>query len=311
MDITIITTQMIVLFIIMALGYLIFRIKLVDENFTNKFSALVIKVTMPAMVLSSVLDLTERQSLYDVLLAFGIAFAMFFIILPLVGLLLVKIFRVKKASSGLYVFMAIFSNVGFMGFPVIEALAGPVGLFYAAIYNLVFNLGVFTLGVWLMDKDNENNQQGFNIKLLLSPGVIIAILAIVIYFIEYKPPALICDTVRSIGSITSPSAMLIIGCTLAKMDIKSIFTDYKIYPWTIVKQIIIPILLWIPISRIISNEILLTVTFVLFAMPVANNAVLFANTYSGDSELAARSVFITTLFSLITVPICVWIVQFI
>ena len=82
----------------MALGYLIFRIKLVDENFTKKFSALVIKVTMPAMVLSSVLDLTERQSLYDVLLAFGIAFAMFFIILPLVGLLLVKIFRVKKSK---------------------------------------------------------------------------------------------------------------------------------------------------------------------------------------------------------------------
>ena len=105
--------------------------------------------------------------------------------------------------------------------------------------------------------------------------------------------------------------MLIIGCTLAKMDIKSVFSDWKIYPWTIVKQLVIPILLWIPLSMIITNETLLTVTFILFAMPVANNAVLFANMYDGDSSLAARSVFITTLFSLVTVPLCVWIVQFI
>ena len=234
---------------------------------------------------------------------------MFFIILPLSGLLLAKIFRVKKNSTGLYVFMIIFSNVGFMGFPIIDALAGPVGLFYAAIYNLVFNIAVFTLGVWLVNKDKGNDTK-FDIKLLLTPGVIIAILSLVVYFINIKPPAIICSTVRMVGSVTSPSAMLVIGFTLAKMDIKSIFSHWRIYPWTIAKQLIIPLLLWIPFSAIIKNEILLTVTFILFAMPVANNAVLFANTYDGDSKLAARSVFITTLFALVTVPLCVWLVQF-
>ncbi len=311
MDINIIITQMIVLFLIMALGYIIFKIKLVDENFTKKFSGLVIKVTMPAMVLSSVLDLTERQELFDVLMALAIAVALFFIIMPVVGLLLAKLFRVKRNSTGLYVFMATFSNVGFMGFPVISALAGDVGLFYAAIYNLVFNLAVFTLGVWLVNKDKGGEGACFNIKLLLSPGVIISLLAIAVYFANIKPPTLICDTIRSVGSITSPSAMLIIGCTLAKMDIKTVFFDWRIYPWTVIKQLVIPILLWIPLSAIIKNEILLTVTFILFAMPVANNAVLFANTYDGDSALAARTVFLTTLFSLVTVPICVWAVQFI
>ena len=124
-------------------------------------------------------------------------------------------------------------------------------------------------------------------------------------------PVLLSDTIRSVGSITSPSAMLIIGCTLAKMDVKTVFSDWRLYPWILIKQIVIPILLWIPLAMIIKNEILLTVTFILFLMPVANNAVLFANTYNGDAELAARSVFLTTLFSLLTVPICVWAVQFI
>lgn len=310
MDIKILISQMTMLFLIMALGYVILKLKVVDESFSKTFSKLILRVTMPAMVLSSVLDLTERQALRDVLMALGIAFALFFIILPVSGLLLAKIFRVKKGSTGLYVFMNTFSNVGFMGFPVIEALSGSVGLFYAAIYNLVFNLSVFTLGVWLMNKDKGQNEK-FDFKLLFTPGVIVAILALVVYFTNIKLPALICDAVRSVGSITSPSAMLIIGCTLAKMDVKSVFSDWRIYPWTIVKQLIIPLLLWIPFSMLITNETLLTVTFILFAMPVANNAVLFANTYDGDSALAARSVFITTLFSLITVPLCVWLIQFI
>lgn len=311
MDTNVIVSQMIILFLILALGYFIFKIKLVDDNFTKQFSALVIKVTMPALLLSSVLDITERQPLRDVLTSFGIAVALFFIVMPIVGFLLAKLFRVKRNSTGLYVFMATFSNVGFMGFPVISALAGEVGLFYAAIYNLVFNVAVFTLGVWLVNHDKDGESSGFDIKLLLSPGVIAALLAIALYFMNIKLPILLCETIRSVGSITSPSAMLIIGCTLAKMDIKTVFSDWRLYPWILIKQIVIPILLWIPLAMIIKNEILLTVTFILFLMPVANNAVLFANTYNGDAELAARSVFLTTLFSLLTVPICVWAVQFI
>ena len=311
MDINIIVSQMTILFLILALGYFIFKIKLVDDNFTKKFSALVIKVTMPAMVLSSVLDLTERQSLRDVLTSFGIAVALFAIVMPIVGFFLAKLFRVKRNSTGLYIFMATFSNVGFMGFPVISALAGEVGLFYAAINNHVFNITVYTLGVWLVNRDKGGENSAFDIKLLLSPGVIVSLLAIVVYFMNIKFPALLCDTIRSVGSITSPSAMLIIGCTLAKMDIKTVFSDWRLYPWIMIKLIVIPILLWIPLAMIIKNEILLTVTFILFSMPVANNAVLFANTYDGDAELAARSVFLTTLFSLLTVPICVWAIQFI
>ena len=311
MDTNVIVSQMIILFLILTLGYFIFKIKLVDDNFTKQLSALVIKVTMPALLLSSVLDITERQPLRDVLTSFGIAVALFFIVMPIVGFLLAKLFRVKRNSTGLYVFMATFSNVGFMGFPVISALAGEVGLFYAAIYNLVFNVAVFTLGVWLVNHDKDGESSGFDIKLLMSPGVIAALLAIALYFMNIKLPVLLSDTIRSVGSITSPSAMLIIGCTLAKMDVKTVFSDWRLYPWILIKQIVIPILLWIPLAMIIKNEILLTVTFILFLMPVANNAVLFANTYNGDAELAARSVFLTTLFSLLTVPICVWAVQFI
>lgn len=308
MDINILLSQMTQLFIIMLLGYIIYKCKIVDDNFTKKFSSLILTVTMPLMVLSSILQLEERQALSDVIVAFVISTLLFFIVLPVVGLFLAKVFRVNPRQEGLYTFMNTYSNVGFMGFPVIGAILGNVGLFYAAIYNLMFNLSVYTLGIALVNKGRENKEK-FSLKRLLTPGVILSVLAIFIYFLDIKLPSIITNTIASVGSITSPSAMLIIGCTLAKMNLKSVFSDWRLYPWTFIKQLVIPLLLWIPYTLVIKNDLLLNVTYILTAMPVANSAVLFANEYDGDSELAARAVFITTLCSLITVPLCILVVS--
>ena len=296
------------LFIIIFVGYFIYKAKIVDDNFTKKFTKLVLDVTLPAMILASVLTLEERQELYDVITAIAVAAALFFVVLPGIGFFLAKLIRAKKEQIGLYTFMNAYSNVGFMGFPVIEGLCGSVGLFYAAIFNLIFNLSTYTLGIWMMNKGREDAEK-FNVKRLLSPGVLLSALSIVIYFLDIKFPTVITETIESIGSITSPAAMLLIGCSLAKMDIKSVFTEVRIYPWTIIKQLIIPLLLWFPLTMIIKNELVLNVTYVLIAMPVANSAVLFATNYGGDSELAAKTTFITTLISLITVPICILAVQ--
>ncbi|MGM9935908.1 MAG: AEC family transporter [Candidatus Ornithomonoglobus sp.] len=308
MDIKILITQMAELFIIMLLGYLVYRIKLVDDHFVKKFTKLILDVTLPAMILASVLKLEERQSTADVLTALITAAALFFVILPVFGRLLARLLFVKKEAVGLYTFMNAYSNVGFMGFPVISALCGSVGLFYAAIFNLIFNLSIYTMGIWMMNKGNQNAVK-FNPKLLCTPGVLVAVIAIGIYFLNISFPAVITDSVDAVGSITSPSAMLLIGCTLAKMDVKSVFNEWRLYPWTIIKQIAVPLLLWIPFTLVIKNELLLQVTYILTAMPVANSAVLFATNYGGDAELAAKSVFLTTLISLVTVPVCIMLVM--
>lgn len=308
MDIKILLTQMTELFIIIFVGYFIYKIKLIDDNFVKKFTKLILDVTLPLMILASVLKLEERQTLSDVLTAIAVAAALFFIILPVIGYLLARLLRVKKEQTGLYTFMNAYSNIGFMGFPVINALCGSVGLFYAAIFNLIFNLSIYSAGIWMMNK-GKNETVHFNPRLLLSPGILFAAAAILIYFLNIKVPVLISDTVDSIGSITSPSAMLLIGCSLAKMDVKSVFSEFRLYPWTLIKQIAVPLILWFPLKLIISNELILQITYILIAMPVANSAVLFATNYGGDSELAAKSVFLTTLFSLFTVPLCITLVM--
>ena len=308
MDIKILTTQMTTLFIIILIGYIVYRLKVVDDGFVKQFTKLVLDVTLPAMILSSVLKLEERQPLSDVLICLGTAIVLIVLILPVMGLLIAKAVRADNRHIGLYTFMCTFSNIGFMGFPVISALCGSVGLFYAAIFNLVFNVAVYSLGIWLMNRDH-GSKTVFNPKMLFTPGTLIATTSLLLYFLDLHPPVVIIDTIDTIGQITSPSAMLIIGFSLARIDIKSVFSEWRLYPWTLLKQLGIPLLLWLPFTWVIKNTILLDVTYILTAMPVANTAVLFATTYGGDVELAAKGVFITTLFSLITVPLAIILVM--
>lgn len=307
LDITVIVRSMIELCIIMFLGYFLFKIKLLDDNFVKRMTRLILDIALPAQILASVFELTQRQSIYDVISALAVFAALLFAVLPLLGFVIAKIIRAKKNHVGLYTFMTIYSNCGFMGFPVISALCGPTGLFYAAMYNLVFNLSIFTLGKWMMTKDFAPEEK-FNLKDLLSPGVIVAALAIIIYFADIKLPVVFTDTISLIGSMTSPAAMLVIGCTLAQMDVKSIFTDVKIYPWTLLSRLVLPVCLWFPMSLAIKNTFILQITYILVSMPVANSAALFATRYGGDTDLAAKTIFITTILSLITVPLCIMIV---
>lgn len=307
LDINVIIQSMIELCIIMFLGFFLFKIKLLDENFVKRMTRLILDVALPAQILASVFELSERQSLYDVVSALIVFAALMFVVLPVLGFVIAKIIRAKKNHVGLYTFMTVYSNCGFMGFPIISALCGPTGLFYAAMYNLVFNLSIYTLGKWMMTKDFAPDEK-FNPKDLLSSGVIGAVLAIIIYFANIQLPAVITDSISMIGSMTSPAAMLVIGCTLAKMDLKSIFTDIRIYPWTVLSRLIMPVLLWFPLSLVIKNTFVLQITYILVAMPVANSAALFATSYGGDTDLAAKTIFISTILSLITVPLCIMIV---
>ena len=299
---------MVELFLVMFLGYFIYKIKLVDNNFVKQFTRLILDVAMPAMILASVLKLEERQSVSDVITALMVSAALLFIVLPLLGWLLSKALFVKKSEVGLYTFMTAYSNIGFMGMPVIGALYGNTGLFYAAIFNLVFNVAVFSLGIWIMNR-GSSTQKRFDPRELLRPGIIVALLSIAFYFTGLKCPAVIADTVDTVGSITSPAAMLLIGCSLAKMDIKSVFSEWRLYPWTLIKQLALPLLLWLPFTWVIKNGLLLNITYILSGMPVANTAVLFATNFGGDDKLAAKSVFLTTLISLVTVPVILMIVS--
>ena len=195
-----------------------------------------------------------------------------------------------------------------MGYPVVNAIYGPLGVFYASVFNIIFNLSAFTMGVFIIHYGSKDAVK-WDVKRVLTPGFVFSILAVVIYFMPISFPDPVIELLGTVGGLTTPLAMLLIGATLGAMDIKEIFNDWRVYPYAIVKQFVLPLIMWPVLSRLINNPFILGITFILAAMPIANTSVLFATEYHRDEKLAAKNVFITTVLSIITVPAVVYICQ--
>lgn len=305
MDIMVVINQMVQLFIVIALGYILNRIGIFDQTLNKKLTTLLLSVTTPALILNSVLANENNASINEIVMVCLVALAVF-AILPVVSFGLVKAMRIPKQQQGLYMFMTVFSNIGFMGFPVMQAIFGDEAVFYTAIFNMFFNLLIFSLGIIIMNYGTEDKVE-LNLKSVLTPGVIASFVALLIYFTKLTFPVVIVNTCSMIGNITTPIAMLLIGSTLANMAIKEVFNDIRIYPYTIIKQILIPIIAFPILQFFIQDTYLLGITFIMIAMPVANSAVLFATEYGGDIKLAAKTVFLTTLLSVVTIPALVYL----
>lgn len=299
MDINVVITQMIILFLLMIVGYSSLKLKVISISFKDDLSNFIINVTMPLMIISSVTSSSPDSSAGEVLLVFVISF-LTYLILPVVAFLLTKILKVPRMDRNLYLYITIFSNVGFMGFPVIKSIFGDQATFYTAIFNLTFNLLNFSLGMALMSEDRKGS---FRLKNFLKPGIVASVLAIVLFFSKISLPAPLVLTMKTLGDTTTPMAMVVIGMSLSQLPLKSVFKELRLYPYTIIKQVIIPLLTWLVLRNFITNELILGVTVIVIAMPAATSTVLFANIYHKNTELAAKSVFITTLASLITIPI--------
>lgn len=300
MDIQVVINQMIQLFMVIGLGYLLMKTHVLDEVFNKKLNTLLLTVTTPALILSSVMGNDNLQDADTVLFVFVVAIIVY-VLLPLLGIIITKLLRVPHQQSGLYIFMTVFSNIGFMGFPVMKAIFGNGAVFYTAIFNMIFNIFVYTIGIYLINL-GSGAKTSFQLKNLRSPGIIACLIALLIYFLHIQTPSIITETCDMVGSITTPIAMLLIGATLANIDVKSIFSEFRLYPYTIIKQILIPVIAFPILKLFIQDSYILGITLIMLAMPVANSAVLFSQEYGGDVELAAKSVFITTLISVVTIP---------
>lgn len=310
MSITVVLLQMIKLFIIICLGYLLYKTDIIDEHTKKHLTKMLLYVTTPALIVHSFIKNMGVDS-SGILGQLFIVAGIMYIALPFIAVIINLIIRVKKPQQGVYMFMTVFSNVGFMGFPVVDSIFGVQGVFYAAVFNCVFNIFVFTIGIILITYGQKNAANSFkeiiSVKKLLNPGILCCFVAVLIFLINIPVPAVIMDVLDSVGGLTSPIAMLIVGASLAAMKIRDVFNDARVYVYSIIRQIALPLLVWPLIDRFISNEMLSTITLIMVAMPVANSAVLFATEYGSDEKTAAKTVFITTVAALISIPFVLWV----
>lgn len=299
MDIIVVINQMFILLLLMGLGYLLVKIKFVDDVFNKQLSKLIINVSMPALILASVSSSKPEGDTSSVLLMLGIAL-LSFLVTPLFAWVVTRGQWITKENKNIFIYMLTFSNVAFMGFPVMESIFGLESIFYTAILNLAFNLFNFSLGISLM---SGQGLASFNPKKLINPGIIASILAMIIYFASISLPIPLVKTFTMLGSTTSPLAMLVIGMSLAKIPLKSVFTDWKLYPYAIIKLVLFPIIGYFILKPFISNPIVIGVMVIALAMPTATSAVLFANEFNKDTTKITQFISLTTLLSMLSIPL--------
>ncbi len=305
MDISVLLNQMITLFLMMFLGYFLYKVNILNETFNKQITVLILQVTTPCLILSSVLDDSAALSPSAVAETFIVAI-LFYLLLPLISKLITFIIRAPKQQQGIYNFAGTYGNVGYMGFPIIASLLGSSALLLTAIFNIMFNLSAFSIGVFTITK-GTGKQVEFSPKSLLTPGILLSTASILVYLLGIRFPYPVEQAVYSVGQLTTPLAMIMIGSTLATMKVREVINDKRVYFYTLIHQILLPLLLFPVMKLLIQSELLLAVSFVLFIMPAGNITVLFATNYDLDAKLDARIVFITTLLSLVTVPLLLYI----
>lgn len=295
--------QMVTLFAIVGVGYGARRLGVMGDSFDRQLSRVIINLSLPAMILGAVLTTEELPPLQDILLTFGLACASYGIIIA-IAYGLTAAMRIHAGNRGVFKFMLCFGNVGFIGFPVLTALFGTEALIYAAVFNLPFNFLIFTIGVIFLAQDNADRAKvKLSLRKLVSPAIISCLIAIACTLLGIHGVPVLGDALSTLGSLTTPAALLIIGSSLASLPVRELIGGPRLWVASVFRLLVNPLAIWFVFHFFVEDPLLLAVIVVVSGMPVATNGTMLCYQYGGNSHTMAQGTFVTTVLSLVSIPV--------
>lgn len=302
--------QMVTLFSVIAVGYVAKRVGFMTKSFDKMLSKLILNIAIPGMIIGSVLDAESLPPLESILTAFGVACACYALVI-VIAYIVTFALRIHVGNRGVFKFMLCFGNVGFIGFPVLSAIYGDGALIYGAIFNLPFNVLVFTVGIWFLTQDNDEDGKKSNTtwKTFLTPAIISCAVAIILALLGIHAVPIVGEVFSTLGSLTTPGALLIIGSSLADSSAKKLIGGPKLWTAALFRLMVIPLCVWGIFHFFISDPLLLGTIVVISGMPVATNGTMLSYEYGGNTRTMAQGTFMSTVLSLITIPLLVQLVQ--
>lgn len=305
---------MLVLLTMMLIGYVVFKLAWLDSDTCSRMSKIVINVLNPCLMVNGVLGKEanlEGKMLFQTLILVVIYYGLLILISgPVVSLL-----RVKRGHYNLYRLMMIFSNIAFMGIPVISSIYGKEAILLIAFYNLGYNLLIYTYGIYLAlqsaqtENGAETEQKG-QWKKLINPGVIACVVAIAIFASGISMPDSVCTFFSYVGNAAVPLSMMLIGASVAQGGKIEFFLDKKMYVFMVIKMLVIPICAAL-LLRLLQWPALVEGVFILMlAMPVGSIVVMLATESGADTLECTKGNMLTTLASVVTIPIVAMFLTF-
>jgi predicted permease len=297
-----ILSKMVIFLILMLVGLLLVKVRILDEHTSKKLSAIVLYVSNPALIINS----SQTEHVIpgaELLTTVIIAVAMYAALIGIAAVL-PKLLRLKRDQTSSYAMMTVFSNIGYLGIPLINEILGSQAVLFVSVFIIIFNILIYTYGVMILQRGAvEPSLKSSSLRKLVNPGVLSGIIAVAFYLLGVKLPEVVASPLGYLSSLTAPLSMLIIGATLAHVKIRSFFTDYKLLIFSVVKLLIIPISLCFLLKLFIGGGDLLGVCIIMMSTPVASMTVMMAQQYGGEYTLLSRGVTLTTVLCIATIPL--------
>ena len=308
-DFTSLLNTIATLFLLLSVGFIAAKAKIVDEIGTKKLSDFVLKIGNPILIINAIIGINfsfENLKLGFFTLGAGILIHVLMAIIAFLIALRIKNQNERKITE----FTMIFGNVGFIGLPILNSLFGAEGLFFGAFIVVGFNVFIWTWGVSIIARGRADIKLTVK-KIFLNYGTVPSAIGLVIYCIKYftELPTFLYTTTSYLSSICTPITMIITGALLARRTVSQIFFTPKVYLVAAVKLVAVPLIVCALTSLIGLSDMWVLFFTAIIAMPSAAMVSMFASVYDINPDYAAQIVGTTSLLAMGTIPLVLWIAQ--
>lgn len=305
-------TQIGIFLILICVGIITVKIKILDSHSLTSVSKLVMQISLPSYIFINAINSATRQSLIDSLMIVPIAIILY-LILVIISAIIEKIFGLQGNRKNVYRASLIFGNIGFMGIPLVTALYPGTALLYVSIFTIVDQIFFWTYGV-LLTKPTSNDKQKISLstlKNLLSPPLLAIVLATIFIIAEIHIPEILSSSLIAIGNTSMPLALIYIGGVLFTSDIRPVLKCGELYVGILVKMILLPVACYFIMCVIgIASDMAGTLAFIV-ALPGIEMVPMLAKTNGSDGDYAVCAIMMTTIACLLTLPIVSLCISFI
>ncbi len=299
MLIWILLKQIAIMALLMAVGIYLSRKGFLSPQGTKDLGAILLRIIIPCVIVKSYITTYSRERLLELALSAGLALAAFVLAMGIAYLVYGKRRRIENFASA-------FCNAGFIGIPLAQAVIGDEGVFYMAASVALLNLFQWTYGVYIM----TDRRDSISAKTIAKNPVVIAIVIGIALFLSRLPvPGIVTSTLGHIAGMNTPVAMILMGTYMAKLPWRKLL-DKRAYGCVLLRLVVIPaVVLAVFWALPISNQNVALAAYLAAATPVGANICVFAQQYDCDYEFSVVTVCLSTVLSIVTVPLMVSLAQ--
>lgn len=303
MSLTSLLNTIAALALLMAVGYGLRRVGLIDDAFSKGLSSLIVKVGQPMLIISSLISLEySAENLRRGLIALALSFALH---VAMGAVAHVALRRMKNVDERkIFEFSVMFTNCGFIGFPIIESLYGKEGLFCGAFYLVGFHLFIWTWGMAILSRGREDIRLTPK-KIFLNYGTIPSLIGFLLFLLPLPLPSFLVTTADYLGGLSTPISLLITGSLIATGGIRRLFGDKRLYAVCALRLVGLPVLVCFLLKLCGLGEFWIVFGTVMAAMPSASVITMLGELYGIEPGCASRVVGLSSVLCVVTLPLAV------